>query len=120
MSSYDADVLIKTLSRISLFALFNYRLCAFPFILKLSLCSCHTNPVLLTLKTHLDNKLISKWSLSSNPNTDSILTRSYCLFFVTGPWALASDFHFHEHLTDGRAPWTSDQLVARPLYLNTE
>jgi hypothetical protein len=31
------------------------------------------------------------------------------------PWALASDVQFHDHFTDGRTPWTSDQLVARPL-----
>jgi hypothetical protein len=30
-------------------------------------------------------------------------------------WALASDFQFHYSSTDGRTPWTSDQLVARPL-----
>jgi hypothetical protein len=24
-------------------------------------------------------------------------------------------FQFHDHFTDGRTPWTSDQLVARPL-----
>jgi hypothetical protein len=30
-------------------------------------------------------------------------------------WALVSDFQFHDHFTDGRTPWTSDQLVARPL-----
>jgi hypothetical protein len=31
------------------------------------------------------------------------------------PWALAFDFQFHDHFTDGRTPWTSDQIVARPL-----
>jgi hypothetical protein len=31
------------------------------------------------------------------------------------PWALASAFQFHDHFTDGRTPWTSDRLVARPL-----
>jgi hypothetical protein len=31
------------------------------------------------------------------------------------PWALASDIQFHDHFTDGRTPWTSDQLVTRPL-----
>jgi hypothetical protein len=31
------------------------------------------------------------------------------------PWALASDFQFRDHFTDGRTPWTSDQLIARPL-----
>jgi hypothetical protein len=30
-------------------------------------------------------------------------------------WALASAFQFHDHFTDDRTPWTSDQLVARPL-----
>jgi hypothetical protein len=40
------------------------------------------------------------------------------LFFFTGstdprrPWPL---FQFHDHFTDGRTPWTSDQLVARTL-----
>jgi hypothetical protein len=29
------------------------------------------------------------------------------------PWALASDFQFHDHFTGGRNFWTSDQLVAR-------
>jgi hypothetical protein len=40
------------------------------------------------------------------------------IFLLTGstaPWALASAFQFHDHFTDGRTPWTSDQLVARPL-----
>jgi endonuclease/exonuclease/phosphatase family metal-dependent hydrolase len=31
------------------------------------------------------------------------------------PWALASAFQFHDHFTDGRTPWRSDQLVTRPL-----
>jgi hypothetical protein len=31
------------------------------------------------------------------------------------PWALASVFQFRYHFTDGRTPWTSNQLVARPL-----
>jgi hypothetical protein len=35
---------------------------------------------------------------------------------VQPPWALASAFQFHDHFTDGRAPWTSDQLVAWPLH----
>jgi hypothetical protein len=30
-------------------------------------------------------------------------------------WSLASDFQFYDHFTDGRTPWASDQLVARPL-----
>jgi hypothetical protein len=30
-------------------------------------------------------------------------------------WVLASAFQFHDHFTDCRTPWTSDQLVARPL-----
>jgi hypothetical protein len=31
------------------------------------------------------------------------------------PWALASDFQFHDHFTDGRTPLTGDQPVAMPL-----
>jgi hypothetical protein len=30
-------------------------------------------------------------------------------------WALTSGFQLHEHFTDGRTPWTGDQLVSRPL-----
>jgi hypothetical protein len=41
-----------------------------------------------------------------------------CFFFhwlysPLGPWHLI--FQFHDHFTDGRTPWTSDQLVAWPL-----
>jgi hypothetical protein len=40
-----------------------------------------------------------------------------CLFSLAlqSPWALASDFQFYDHFTDGRTPWMSDQLAARPL-----
>jgi hypothetical protein len=31
------------------------------------------------------------------------------------PWALACESQFHDYFTDGRPPWTSDDLVARPL-----
>jgi hypothetical protein len=31
------------------------------------------------------------------------------------PWALAAAFQFHDHFTESRTPWASDQLVARPL-----
>jgi hypothetical protein len=44
--------------------------------------------------------------------------QGYNIFFsqaLQPPWALASDFQFHEYFTDGRTHWTSDQLVARPL-----
>jgi hypothetical protein len=46
------------------------------------------------------------------------------VFFFTGstprgPWPR---FPFHDHFTDGRTPWASNQLVARPLpkYRTTE
>jgi hypothetical protein len=32
----------------------------------------------------------------------------YCSLVLQPLWALASDFEFHDHFTDGRAPWTSD------------
>jgi hypothetical protein len=35
------------------------------------------------------------------------------LYSPLGPWPLI--FQFHNHFTDGMTPWTSDQLVARPL-----
>jgi hypothetical protein len=40
------------------------------------------------------------------------------IFFFTGSTAPVGPglcFHFHDHFTDSRTPWTSDQLVARPL-----
>jgi hypothetical protein len=40
------------------------------------------------------------------------------LFFslaLQPPWALASAFSFMIIFTDGRTPWTGDQLVGRPL-----
>jgi hypothetical protein len=41
----------------------------------------------------------------------------YIFFFAgsTAPVGLRLFFQFHDHFTDGRTPWTSDQLVARPL-----
>jgi hypothetical protein len=38
-------------------------------------------------------------------------------FFIdsTAPLRPGFCFQFHDHFTDGRTPWTSDQLVARPL-----
>jgi hypothetical protein len=36
-------------------------------------------------------------------------------WLYNAPWALASDFQFHDHFTDGRTSWTSDQLIARPI-----
>jgi hypothetical protein len=41
----------------------------------------------------------------------------FVIFFslaLQAPWALASVFQFHDHFTDGRTSWTSDQPVARP------
>jgi hypothetical protein len=40
------------------------------------------------------------------------------IFFFTGstaPLGPGLCFQFHDQFTGGRAPWTSDQLVARPL-----
>jgi hypothetical protein len=43
----------------------------------------------------------------------------HSLYFISlalqPPWALDSAFHFHDHFTDGRNPWTRNQLVPRPL-----
>jgi hypothetical protein len=46
--------------------------------------------------------------------SESILSFFFSLA-VQPPWALASAFQFYYHFTDGRTPWTSNQLVARPL-----
>jgi hypothetical protein len=63
--------------------------------------------------------------LFSYPLTSIIFSFTFCMLSVSeniffSPdleplWALASDFKFHDHFADGRIPWTSDQLVARPL-----
>jgi hypothetical protein len=39
------------------------------------------------------------------------------VFFTgsTAPLGPGLCFQFHDHFTDGRTPWMSDQLVARPL-----
>jgi hypothetical protein len=37
---------------------------------------------------------------------------SFTFYSPRGSWPL---FQFHDHFTDGRTPWVSDQLVARPL-----
>jgi hypothetical protein len=41
------------------------------------------------------------------------------LYSPRGPWPL---FQFHDHFTDGRTPWASDQLVERslPKYRTTQ
>jgi hypothetical protein len=36
------------------------------------------------------------------------------LYSPLGPWPLL--FQFHDHFTDGRTPWASDQFVSRPLH----
>jgi hypothetical protein len=46
---------------------------------------------------------------------DIIVAHIFFSLALQPPWALASAFQFHDHFTDSRTPWTSDQLVARPL-----
>jgi hypothetical protein len=41
--------------------------------------------------------------------------RDFFSLALQPPWALSSSFSFMIIFTDGRTPWTSDQLVARPL-----
>jgi hypothetical protein len=57
--------------------------------------------------------------LATSQNCTHILNEQAVTIFVSlelqPPWALASAFQFYDHFTDGRTPWTSDQLVARPL-----
>jgi hypothetical protein len=43
------------------------------------------------------------------------ITFFYWLYSPRGSWSL---FQFYDHFTDGRTPWASDQLVARPLTTN--
>jgi hypothetical protein len=52
------------------------------------------------------------------PRPSIIYCAAPLIFFslsLQPPWALVSAFQFHDHFRDGRTPWTSDQLVARPL-----
>jgi hypothetical protein len=49
--------------------------------------------------------------------SDNVCTiYQFFLLALQPPSALASDFQFRDHFTDGRTPWMSDQLVAGPLY----
>jgi hypothetical protein len=43
----------------------------------------------------------------------------FFLLALQPPWTLAPDFQFHDHFTDDRTPWASDQLIARPLPKHT-
>jgi hypothetical protein len=58
---------------------------------------------------------------ASAPERHGLYTLFYSsniIFFslaLQPPWALASVFQFHDHFTEGRTPWASDQTVARPL-----
>jgi hypothetical protein len=47
--------------------------------------------------------------------TDVQLITRYFSLAQQPPWVLASDLQFHDHFTDGRTPWMSDQVIARPL-----
>jgi hypothetical protein len=48
--------------------------------------------------------------------TQFIWSRQFILSLaLQPPWALISDFQFHDHFTDRGTPWTSDQLVAKAL-----
>jgi hypothetical protein len=62
------------------------------------------------------------WISSRNPSSvTGLISTSFAsllTFFsmaLQPPSALSSAFQFHDHFTYGRTPWTSDQLVARPL-----
>jgi hypothetical protein len=69
-----------------------------------------------------ENNIVHKVKQVKMPKLKIICTGEFWIFFspffslaLQPPWALASDFQFHDNFTDGRTPWTSDQLVARPL-----
>jgi hypothetical protein len=40
---------------------------------------------------------------------------NFFLLVLLPPLALVTDIQFRDHFTDGRTPWTSDQLVTRHL-----
>jgi hypothetical protein len=50
------------------------------------------------------NEAVEGWRMLQNEELRNLL------FFTsfTAPWALATDFQFHDHFTDGRSPSTSD------------
>jgi hypothetical protein len=60
----------------------------------------------------------SRWLFPTKPQFPNQST-VFFLLALQPPWALASDFQFHNHFTDGRTPWTSDQLQSRPLLKHT-
>jgi hypothetical protein len=56
------------------------------------------------------------WGRNRAHHYASSLLRIKSLFLIPSSYTSVSRLFFHfDHLTDGRAPWTSDQLVARPL-----
>jgi hypothetical protein len=66
----------------------------------------NTRTQLYTISTHT-----SMAKTAPHPATNTF----YFSLALQPPWVLSSNFQFHDHFTEGRTPWTSDQLVARPL-----
>jgi hypothetical protein len=44
--------------------------------------------------------------------------RNFFSLAIQPPWALDYDFQLHDHFTDGRTSWTSDQLFVMPLHIH--
>jgi hypothetical protein len=72
------------------------------------------NPPIVTYTRNNITRIIIK--LNTDVNYDSkfkIIFFFHLLYSPLGPRSLI--FQFYDHFTDGRTPWTSDTLVARPL-----
>jgi hypothetical protein len=72
--------------------------------------------------THTVNEVLPRILIHQNFHvcprdlTKTVISNKYFfLLALQPPWALAFSFIFIIIFTDGRTPWTSDQLVARPL-----
>jgi hypothetical protein len=58
---------------------------------------------------------VFKCSINPIANPNTVYSHSYSLYGSTGLWTLADFFSFLILYTVGRAHWTGDQPVARPL-----
>jgi hypothetical protein len=80
---------------------------------------CKTNVIFMYFHANLNFPLSKKSHILLGRELSRFGKWAYFpfLFSLTlqPPWTLTSAFQFHDHFTDGRTPWTSDQLVARPL-----
>jgi hypothetical protein len=66
--------------------------------------------------SHIHNIAYENFAVQLLPDGPSVSLQAFLfqwLYSPLGPWPLI--FQLHGHFTESKVPWTSDQLVARPL-----